>query len=191
MAFFKKQQPAPVVPQVEEKPVEPVIIEEKKPEKKPDVFTPMYKTKIGEGITFYGNFESSDPIELNGSIHGDINSTDKISISETGSYYGNANMHELHVDGVVEGNIVCEDLAAFSGTSHMDGKLTTARLRTDDGSGMTAELQINPKSKKAAAAPAPVNEPDEISIEGTPVADVAASLAEEGDIPVTEADLFS
>ena len=188
MAFFKKPQTQPVAPVIKDVPEEPVVIE-KEPEKKPDVFVPMYQTKIGKGITFYGNFEAKDPIELNGSIRGDIDSTDKISISETGSYYGNAKMHELHVDGVVEGTILCEDLASFTGTSRMDGKLTTARLRTDDGSGMTAELQIKPAGKSAAAQPAPVAaQPAEAPAE--PAADLA-SLAEEGDVPVTEEDLFS
>mgnify|MGYP002856522503 CR=1 FL=1 len=184
MAFFKKPQPQYVAPVVEEKPAEPVL-EEKEPEKKPDVFVPMYQTKIGKGITFYGDFESQDPIELNGSIHGNIDSTDMVSISETGSYYGEAKMHELHVDGIVEGTILCEDLAAFTGTSRMDGKLTTARLRTDDGSGMTADLKIQPAEKKTTpVAPAPA----EMSPEAT--APDLSALAEEGDVPVTEEDLF-
>ncbi len=201
MAFFKKPTPQPVVPEVEEKPEEPVVIIEEPKKEEPEVFKPMYQTKIGKGITFYGDFEAKDPIELNGSIHGNIDSTDSIKISETGSYFGDANMHDLHVAGTVEGNILCEDIASFTGTSKMSGKLVTARLRTDDGAGMVADLKIDPGVKAAPAAepapfaafeqPAENNMFGEVPIEGTPVAEVAAALAEEGDVPVTEEDLFS
>lgn len=186
MAFFKKTTVQPVIP--EEETHEETVITEQVPEER-KVFTPIYQTKIGKGITFYGDFESKDPIELNGSIHGNINSSDKINISGTGSYYGNANMHELHVEGIVKGTIVCEDLAAFTETSRMDGKLTTARLRTDDGSGMAADLHIDPTLKKDAA---PAKDDFPRTSFGDPTeGDTAASLSEEGDIPVTEADLFS
>ena len=194
MALFRKAPEQPAVPKVEEKPAAPAVAEEKpqKKEEKP-AFSPMYQTKIGKGITFYGDFEAKDPIEINGNVEGSIDSSNTVSVSETGVYHGVARMKEFQVAGVVDGNIDCSDISSFTATSKMSGRLTTARLRTDDGADMEADIRIKPKAAKApaaVAAEAPAEEPKAKAPDAR-IADLVATLAEEGDVPVTEADLFN
>ncbi len=145
--FFsrKEKEPEPIIrepePVVEPEPVKP---------KEPD-YSPMRKTIIGSGITFFGNFETSDPIELNGTIKGDINSDAAITISEGAEYYGNANMNQLTVSGIIEGDIKCSDLSTFTSTAQMTGDLKTAYLVTDKGSNIHGNLSLEKPSAKATA----------------------------------------
>lgn len=145
--FFnrKEKEPEPIVrepePVAEPEPVKP---------KEPD-YSPMRKTIIGSGITFFGNFETSDPIELNGTIKGDINSDAAITISEGAEYYGNANMNQLTVSGIIEGDIKCSDLSTFTSTAQMTGDLKTAYLVTDKGSNIHGNLSLEKPGTNAAA----------------------------------------
>ena len=155
MSFFKKTpvpapKPEPVVPE------EPVFVPEPVKAPEPEKFVPIKKTTIGKGITFVGNFETKDPMELNGSILGDVASTELIEVSTTGSYKGNASMKNLVLSGDADGIVECEDLTKLTSTAKMTGKLTTARLVTDDGSSFIGDMKLE---KKAAAAPAPQYEP--------------------------------
>ena len=63
MLFSKKKpEPEPQAPVTE-------VPEVKEPEEKaPEKILPLRMTTIGRGITFYGNFETEDPMEINGSV---------------------------------------------------------------------------------------------------------------------------
>ncbi len=160
MFFNRKKDPEPVI-------AEPVEVKKPEPEKPkgPDL-SPMAKTIIGSGITFFGDFETSDPIELNGTIRGDINSDSAITISRGAEYFGNANMHSLNVSGVIQGDIDCKDTSTFTSTAQMTGDLKTAYLVTDKGSNFKGNLSLQkpdeyeepqvygkPTQTKAAEAP--------------------------------------
>ncbi len=151
--FFNRKKEEPVAPVIE-----PAVQAPEEPElPKEPVYSPMKKTIIGSGITFYGDFETSDPIELNGTIKGDINSDAAITIAEGAKYYGNANMNQLTVSGIIEGDIQCTDLSTFTSTAQMTGELRTAYLITDKGSNIHGNLSLEKPAPKAAA---PVMEPE-------------------------------
>ncbi len=159
MSLFKKSfVPAPKQePEIINEP-EPVPEKPVKPAPLPQKFEPIRKTTIGKGITFVGNFDTKDPMELNGSILGDVNSTNTVEVSTSGSYKGNASLQNLILSGDAEGVVDCEDLTKLSSTAKMVGKLTTARLVTDDGSSFLGDMKLQ---KKAAAAPSPAPAPAE------------------------------
>ena len=166
MSLFKKAEP--VVVEEKEPELEPVIVEE--PPKK-RVFEPIHKTMIGEGITLCGNFFANDAMEIRGTVEGDISATKSVTIFENGKLDGNADVAALIVNGIVEGNVNCDGLAVFTETGKMEGDLKTRQLRTDEGSAFTGTLKLDLGSK-AQAAP-------------------AIDLSEEGDVAVTEEDLFN
>lgn len=181
--FFGKKNQTPVPPVKEA--AEPADdVKNEAEQGADDKLSPVNRTIIGKGITFEGDFESEDPIKLNGTIKGDIESSNSVHISRDGSYFGNASMRDLHVDGHVDGKIKCEDIATFTNTATMTGDLVTARLKTDEGSGFSGSLKLKLlKAKKAEPK-------DDFSLSREADAKLADSLAKEGDIPVSEADLF-
>ncbi len=148
MFFNKKNDP----PKPQYTPIE--APEEVLAEDRPKVISaPVNMTKIGEGITFYGDFETEEPMEINGHVRGNINSTTSIEISATGTYVGDARMENLVLSGTADGNLDCIDLTKLTGTGNMVGNLSTSRLITEDGSNFGGNLQlVSDKAQKAAAA---------------------------------------
>ena len=165
MALFKKTAPVEA-PKAE-------AIEEQKPEKA--VFTPIRKTMIGEGITLVGNFYADEPMEIKGTVDGNITSSKNVTIFEKGTLSGDAEVAAMTVHGYVNGSVKCNGLAVFSPTGKMDGSLTTKLLQTDSGSTFHGNLTLDLGAKQ------------EIPETAAPAID----LSEEGDIPVTEEDLFN
>ena len=145
MFGFKK----PVEPVVEEPkvdvPVEPVAPE----------FKPAEVTLIGEGITMIGNFESKDPIVINGSLKGNICSTNSLTISNTGSMQGEGTLNSAMIEGAVDGKIVCEKNTHFTSTGQMVGSLETATLQTDNGADFRGELKLSVKKAAPVVEAAP------------------------------------
>jgi len=180
MALFKKSEPVREVPAVEEIIAAPEV-------KKPKVFQPSHKTIIGKGITFVGDFVSEDPIEVNGTIEGNVVSQNTLIVNDGGVFDGDAKVSNTEIYGYIKGNIVCDHLTHFSSTGNMDGNLKTKELKTDAGSSFTGNVILQPAKKAPVKVePAPVKvEPAPVKVEPVP------DLSEDGDIPVTEADLFN
>ena len=160
MFFNKKKTEEPVQSQAPVvKAEEPVKEEEKKPE--PKKLTPADTTIIGKGIVFYGDFTGDDPIVINGSIKGDIATTSSLTISEDGTYTGNAQVADLESNGRIKGNINCENLSVLGEKSAMKGHLVTSYLTSKTGSTFIGQLDMtNPQtpedSEEEDAEPAPV-----------------------------------
>ncbi len=156
MAIFgwKKEPDPPVITEEEAKKfVEPDVIKEPEPVK--PVFTPAAATKIGEGITMIGNFDTKDPVEINGTLRGNIRSTSSVAISKNGSLIGEAALDSMKVDGRIDGTVLCNASAVFTSTGSMKGNLSTGTLKTDDGAVFEGKLNMLPPKKAAAPKPAP------------------------------------
>ena len=154
----KKETEAPIKEVVEEiKPVE----EPKKPEK--PVFVPAAATRIGAGITMVGNFDTKDPVEINGIVRGNIKSTSSVSIAQNGALIGEAALDSMNVAGRIDGTVLCAQDAVFTATGSMKGNLSTGTLRTDAGSNFEGKLNMIPKK------PAPKPQPE--APKEAPVAD--------------------
>ena len=186
--FGKKKEPEAPVKAVEEK-IEEVVVE-KAPEK--PVFKPAPTTRIGEGITMVGNFDTKDPVEIRGIVRGNIKSTSSVSIAKNGALIGEAALDSMNVEGRIDGTVLCASDAVFSSTGSMKGNLSTGTLRTDAGSNFEGKLNMIPKKPKPAPAPAPkAEEPLQEAVgkaaqEAEAAAQTAAAQAKAGGEPVYE-----
>ena len=158
--FGKKKEPeAPVV-------TEEVKIPEEKPmkvvEKPVDPFSrPAPATKIGPGITMIGNFDTKDPVEIYGTLRGNIRSTNSVAISKNGALIGEAALDSMKVEGRIDGTVLCNTSAEFSGTGSMKGNLSTGTLKTQDGALFEGKLSMLPPKTKEPVQPAKPTKPEE------------------------------
>ena len=182
---------------------EEVVIEEpviKKEAPKPKKFVPIAKTTIGSGVTFVGNFETTDPLEINGAIQGDISSKDTVEINPSGKYTGNAEIQDLLLHGEAEGNLVVDNLTKLTTDSVMRGTLSTSRLVTEDGSSFEGDMKLRKKKPEVKPAPAPAPEasatvvpaekPAEVKPAEVKPAEKKLPPLQEGDVEVDEDFLF-
>ena len=189
--FGRRREPDP--PEITEEEVKKFEAPEvKKPEPVKPAFTPAAATKIGEGITMIGNFDTKDPVEINGTLRGNIRSTSSVAISKNGSLIGEAALDSMKVDGRIDGTVLCNASAVFTSTGSMKGNLSTGTLRTDAGSNFEGKLNMIPKKPKPAPAPAPkAEEPLQEAVgkaaqEAETAAHTAAAQAKAGGEPVYE-----
>ena len=147
----KEEYQAPVV----EEPVQ----QEVKPEPKPQP-----TTVIGRGVVVVGNFDSKEPIEVLGTIRGNIRSTSSVSVREKGSLVGEAALRSLDLEGRIEGTVLCSDETVIRSTGALKGNLSTASLRTDEGSAFEGKLNMVPKPP-VVKTPEPEVIPDTVPIE--------------------------
>ena len=153
--FGKKKEPeAPVITEEEIKKFE---APEPQPEVKPakPVIPPAPATKIGAGITMIGNFDTKDPVEINGVLRGNIRSTNSVAIAQNGALIGEAAMDSLKVAGRIDGTVLCNQSAEFSSTGRMKGNLSTGTLKTSDGAVFEGRLNMLPPRKEVPVKPAP------------------------------------
>ena len=142
--FGKKETEIPVV-------MEPVV-EEKKIE----------GTVIAEGITFVGDFDTHETLELKGTIKGNIVSPDYVHIDATGFHKGNIEANVVEIDGTVDSDINCKDTTKLNKTAKVVGNLHTANIDAAHGSEFNGKLDLKHAAVKAVQAETPVLE-DEIS----------------------------
>lgn len=128
--------------------VQPVetIVEEVKP-----AFTNA--TIIGPGATMIGDFVTSDPMTVCGTLQGNIESSNTVNISETGLVTGNAVAENLDVEGKLTGDVKCSDKTRIQSKGSITGSLKTARLATDDGSTFAGQLSMVTAASDAPALP--------------------------------------
>lgn len=127
--MFGKKKETVVVQPVE------VVVEEVKP-----VITNT--TIISSGATMVGDFVTSDPMTVCGTIQGNIESSNSVNISETGLVNGNAVAQNLDVEGTLTGDVKCSDKTRIQSKGSITGSLQTARLATDDGSSFAGKLSM-------------------------------------------------
>jgi len=113
--------------------------------------TAVCNTKIGKGIVMVGDFEGSEPIEVNGTIEGNIVSSSVVHVSKDGIIKGTGKIQNINVSGTLDGDFTCENAANFTSSGTMKGKLTTKELVTETGTSFcgTLNLMANIQEKQA------------------------------------------
>jgi len=150
--MFGKKKETETVPVQSAAPAEPVIEAVKEPEV--PVEKPVEKisqTIIAAGTMLVGNFETKEPLLLLGNLKGNIHSTDSLRIAKTGSLLGEAAVSALSSDGQIEGTVLCGNLTEFGSMAKMKGNLSTASLKTADGSSFEGKLTMITKAAEELA----------------------------------------
>ncbi len=159
MSFFSKKffEPEQEAPQQAEKAdlFEVQTEPEEKPVAPPEPVKPKHEnlTVIGVGTVFEGNISTTDELEINGTMKGDIKSSTNVRISGTGLYYGDASMANINVDGRAEGNLKCEGHTVVTNTGAIKGSIVSARLTTAEGALIEASMNLNNRRKPAKPVP--------------------------------------
>ena len=192
MSIFSRKTEQPVYE--EEKPVvqevvTPVPEPVKKVEEKP-AFDPRV-TVISKGTEFKGDITTEDGVKIYGNVIGNI-SCGSMTVFEGGEYYGDADAKELDIRGTSNGNLVCSGRTSVSATGVILGSLQSSDLATVEGATIKGQIglcKIAPAAKAAPVYEEPVKETvkaPELSFEDEP----AKNLMQEGDVAVSESDIF-
>lgn len=110
-------------------------------------------TIIAEGNKFSGNTSIVGKMHIDGIFEGNITSLDDISIGKTGHVSGNIKARHLNISGLLEGEVVCDELHIEKG-GQVRAKVLSKEMSIDPEGCFLGERQLQEKaSLQAIEAP--------------------------------------
>ncbi len=94
----------------------------------------IIETVIGVKTRFKGNVKTDKPIRIDGVFDGEIESTDLVIITKTGSFTGTICCREMQLYGTCTGTATCSQLIDIKAEAVFQGDLTTRNLITVENS---------------------------------------------------------
>ena len=94
----------------------------------------VIETVISERTRFKGNVSTDKPIRIDGEFEGEIESTDSVIITKTGSFKGTVSCASLIICGKGEGTATCSELMDIKAEASFTGDVTTKNIVTYPGS---------------------------------------------------------
>ena len=94
----------------------------------------IIETIIGAQTSFKGGVKTDKPLRIDGNFEGEIESTDIVIVTETGTFDGTISCKELHVFGQGSGTAVCSQLLDIKAGAVFRGDVTTKNIVTVEGS---------------------------------------------------------
>ncbi len=94
----------------------------------------LIETIIGLNTVFKGSVKTDKVIRIDGVFEGEIDSTSKVIVSETGKFKGTIKCSELKLDGYVEGKATCSELLRIADIGVFCGDVITKNVIMVEGS---------------------------------------------------------
>lgn len=88
---------------------------------------------IGVGTNIKGDISTNADIRIDGNLVGNLNSTGKVVIGESGIIYGEVICKNADISGKVEGKITASELLSLKVTAKIFGDINVNRLAVEPG----------------------------------------------------------
>jgi len=101
---------------------------------------------IGVGTDIKGDVSSNGDIRIDGSLTGNLSTTGKLVIGETGKINGEIICKNSEVLGEIKGKIKVSELLSLKATAKIFGDITTKKLAIEPGSKFTGNCNMGEES---------------------------------------------
>ena len=101
---------------------------------------------IGVGTEIKGDINSNGDIRIDGSLIGNLSTSGKLVIGETGKINGEILCKNSEVLGEIKGKIKVSELLSLKATSKIFGDITTKKLAIEPGSKFTGNCNMGDDS---------------------------------------------
>ena len=88
-------------------------------------------TLISAGTTVKGDISSNSDLRIDGTIVGNVNSSSKIIIGDSGKVEGDISSNQADIVGKVSGNIKTKDLLQLRGECVINGNVYAGKLQVE------------------------------------------------------------
>lgn len=112
--------------------------------KKMDQVNAKIGSIIGADMVLEGNIKATQAVRVEGTIAGDVSSTDALIISSTGKITGNVRGRHIMVAGSVEGDLYSDDRTEIASSGRVIGNVTTKSLIVDANAVFEGLCKMNP-----------------------------------------------
>jgi cytoskeletal protein CcmA (bactofilin family) len=98
---------------------------------------------VGASIFIKGTITSSGDIYLNGEVEGRVEATNStVTVGPNAKVLANLEARKVVVSGTVNGNIKASEAIELLRTSTLNGNITTARIKIDDGAFIKGTVDV-------------------------------------------------
>lgn len=110
---------------------------------------------IAKGTTIEGKFTSTENVQINGTIKGEVVCKKRLMMGATGCIEGTINTHSATIKGYIKGTIIVTGILHLESTAKVDGIILAKTLQVEEGAQYNGECKIGErfvKDEKALAA---------------------------------------
>jgi cytoskeletal protein CcmA (bactofilin family) len=104
--------------------------------------SPDRLNRLVEGTKIVGDLISESNIRIDGEVHGNVTTTAKVVIGETGLIKGNLTCQEADIEGKIEGKLLIEALLILREQAKVYGDIHTAKLHVEEGAVFLGECKM-------------------------------------------------
>lgn len=90
-------------------------------------------TIIGKGTQIKGNLKVQNSLRIDGTVTGDVHSTDTVIVGKDGEVQGQVKGKHVLLAGKVQGNVIATDRVYLETKAVIQGDIRAARLVVDEG----------------------------------------------------------
>ncbi|OFX82776.1 MAG: cell shape determination protein CcmA [Bacteroidetes bacterium GWF2_33_16] len=101
---------------------------------------------IGVGTDIKGDIVSNGDLRIDGSLTGNLNTSGKLVIGETGKINGEITCKNSEVLGEIKGKIKVSELLSLKATAKIFGDIITKKLAIEPGSKFTGNCNMGEES---------------------------------------------
>ncbi len=103
----------------------------------------MADTTIGSGITVDGEITGDDPVVVEGTVQGIIDTEDTVTVAEEGLVEADIESEDVEVHGRIEGTIRAGERAELAPDSRMLGDIIAPRIHIADGANFKGHIDMD------------------------------------------------
>jgi cytoskeletal protein CcmA (bactofilin family) len=108
-------------------------------------------TIIGKGTRIKGNLNVQNSLRIDGTVVGDVHSTDTVIVGKDGEVQGQVKGKNVLLAGKVQGNIVASDRIYLESKAIIQGDIRATRLVVDEGALFDGKCNMGEVKQEAAS----------------------------------------
>jgi cytoskeletal protein CcmA (bactofilin family) len=115
--------------------------------------SPDRLNRIVEGTKIIGDIFSESNLRIDGEVKGNVSTSSKVVIGESGFITGNLTCQDADVEGKIEGKLKVEGLLILREQARVHGDILTSKLHMEEGAIFEGECKMgrNVKPQQAFA----------------------------------------
>jgi cytoskeletal protein CcmA (bactofilin family) len=112
---------------------------------------------VGRDISLSGEISSCDKLIVEGRVQANVTDCHEISIAQTGTFKGNAEIDGAEISGQFQGTLTVHDRLLIRSTGRVDGEIRYGRLEIECGGELTGQVTgmgLSKQQRVVSTAPA-------------------------------------
>ena len=110
---------------------------------------------IGPDVEITGQIKSASPIQIEGSVDGELVVQADVVLGKSGKVKGNLSVNSISISGTVQGNIAARDKIEMRSTAKVLGDIKAKRLSVEDGVTFIGKSEVNPSGQPVGGTEKP------------------------------------